>query len=345
MLYRKCFMIISAISLFLCGCSSESSSLSAETSGSRDVFAMDTYMNLKVYDEETEKILDLSENKIRELEEKLSVTSEKSDIWKIDHANGAEVKIDSDLMSLIGKAKEIGAKTEGALDITIYPLLKEWGFTTGNYNIPSDSSIDKLLKNVDYSRIELSENSIKLPENFQIDLGALGKGYTGDEIIKLMKENGADSAIINLGGNVQTLGTKPDGSEWRVSVRDPFAPEKDMCVVEVADKAVITSGNYERFFTGDDGKNYWHIIDPTDGYPADNGLVSVTVIGGNGLECDALSTAFFVAGYDRTCKYLDTFTDIDVILVTDDGRILYTDGLNNSFKNLSGMTAEVISLD
>ena len=344
MLYKKyLFAAFTVISLFLCGCAGQD--CHTADSSVRDVFAMDTFMELKVYGDEPDNILDLSEKRIKELDEKLSVTSGTSLIWKIDHSQGGAVDIDEDVYSLIKKASEIGGRTDGALDITIYPVLKEWGFTTGDYHVPSEDTLDRLLKNVDYSKIELTANSVRIPEDAQIDLGALAKGYTGDEVIKLMKENGADSAIINLGGNVQTLGKKPDGSNWRIAVKDPFSPEKDMCVIAVSDKAVVTSGNYERFFTGADGRRYWHIIDPEDGYPADNGLVSVTVIGSKGIECDALSTAFFVVGYERICKYLKDFQDIDVILVTDDGRILYTAGIEESFENLSSMTAEVICFE
>ncbi|WP_028516641.1 FAD:protein FMN transferase [Ruminococcus flavefaciens] len=311
----------------------------------RDVFAMDTYMNLKAYGSNAEKAIEESENRIYELEKELSATLEESDIWMLDNSAGKAVDVCDDTVTLIKKALEIGDKTGGALDITIYPVLKEWGFTTGEYKIPEKNRIDELLKNVDYRNISINNNTISLPENVQIDLGALAKGYTGDEIMKIMKSRGVTSAIVSLGGNVQSLGSKTDGSPWKVAVRDPFLEDKDMCVVDIIDKAVITSGNYERFFYGEDGKKYWHIIDPSDGYPADNGLVSVTVIGDNGLECDALSTALFVLGYDKTVEFLRSTPQYDVILVTDDRKIYYTQGIASSFKNISDMPAEVISVD
>jgi thiamine biosynthesis lipoprotein len=176
----------------------------------------------------------------------------------------------------------------------------------------------------------------------EIDLGALAKGYTGDEIMTIMKECGVSSAIVSLGGNVQAIGKKPDGSNWKVAVRDPFSTDQDMCVIEVADKAVITSGNYERFFTDESGNYYWHILDPKDGYPADNGLVSVTVIGKCGVDCDAMSTALFVMGFDKTVDFWKKGCDFDLILVTDDKKIYYTDGVKESFKNISSMPSEVI---
>ena len=170
-------------------------------------------------------------------------------------------------------------------------------------------------------------------------------GYTGDKVIETLRENGADAAIISLGGNVQAFGEKPDGSAWKVAVRDPFTPDNDMCTIEIGEKAVITSGNYERCFTGDDGKVYWHIIDPADGFPADNGIVSATIIGDEGLTCDALSTAMFVEGLEGACELWKNDRSYDMILVTDDSRIFYTEGIADSFTNLTSMPAEVIPVD
>lgn len=176
-----------------------------------------------------------------------------------------------------------------------------------------------------------------------LDLGALAKGYTGDELMEIFHENGVKSAIVSLGGNVQALGKKPDGSLWKVAVRNPFSPETDMCTVEIEGKAVITSGSYERYFTGEDGVDYCHIIDPKSGRPVHNGLVSVTVIGESGTECDALSTALFVMGADGAVEFWRKNGDFELILVSDDGKIMYTEGLEGSFKNLGKMPAEVIA--
>lgn len=300
-------------------------------------------MSMKAYGDNAQKALDDSRKLIMRLESELSVTDEGSCIYELNK-NGKGTVTDSAAV-LINKAVEIGDRTGGALDISLYPVLKEWGFTTEDYHIPDDKILADLLSNVDYKSISISGNEVTLPENVQIDLGALAKGYTSDSIMEQMSADGVDSAIVSLGGNVQAIGGKPDGSAWKVSVRDPFAPDTDMCIVEIKDKAVITSGNYERFFTGDDGKNYWHIIDPADGYPADNGLVSTTIIGDSGLECDALSTAFFVAGKDKAVDYWRSDRSFDMILVSDDGKIYYTEGIADSFKNISSMEAEVLRLD
>lgn len=307
-----------------------------------DIFAMDTYMNLTAYGNNADAALENASERITELENLFSVTSENSDVWRINDSHGESVSISVDTANIISKAVEYGNLTDGSLDITIYPVLKEWGFTTGNYKVPDDETLGSLIENVDYNNIVLNGTTVTLPENYQIDLGALAKGYTGDEVIASLKENGIKSAIISLGGNVQALGLKPDGSAWKVAVRNPFSPDTDMCILEIEDKAVITSGNYERFFTDDDGRKYCHIINPVSGFPAENGLVSVTVIGEIGIMCDAFSTALFIMGTDSAEDFWRKNGGFDMILVTDDGKIIYTAGLTDNLKNISSMPAEVI---
>lgn len=336
--------LMTSILIFLTGCGEKTDNSSFAVKKQRDVFAMDTYMSLTAYGDNADNALDKAADRITELESLLSVSSENSDIWRINNSDGNSVEISDDTAEIIGSAIEYGDKT-GTLDITIYPVLKEWGFTTQEYNIPDDETLDRLLVNVDYSAIRLDGNSISIPEDYMIDLGAVAKGYTGDEVIAELRENGIESAIISLGGNVQALGLKPDGSQWNVAVKNPFIADATMCIVSVGEKAVITSGNYERFFTGEDGNNYWHIIDKSDGYPANNGLVSVTIIGDSGIMCDALSTALFIAGTEQAQEYWRKNSGFDMILVTDDSRILYTDGIKDSLKNVSNMSAEVISID
>ena len=342
--------IIAVCLMSLTGCAASESSSTVQSESSTaahdiDLFAMDTYMNLRAYGDKADEALKAASEKIQSLEHTLSVTEENSDIWKINNSGGEGAEVSEDTITLIKAAKEYGAATDGALDITVYPVLKEWGFTTGEYRIPSEARIEELLKKVDYTQIDVSGTSVGIPDEVQIDLGALAKGYTGDKVMEELRSRGVESAIISLGGNVQALGTKPDGSPWSVAVVDPYTPGTDMCIVKVSGKAVITSGNYERYFTGEDGKDYWHIIDPADGYPADNGIVSATIISDSGLMCDALSTALFALGTEKAEEYWRAHGGFEMILVTDDKRILYTEGISDTFSNISAMPAEVITGD
>lgn len=340
---KKITTLLFLFLITLCGCANSAESSSEDTKEySRDIFAMDTYMYLKAYGEHADTALGYSSEQILSLEELFSVTSEKSDIWEINHSNGEPVSVSDDTIAVLDKAIEIGGKTNGALDVTIYPLLTEWGFTTDTQQVPTDDIIADKLKLIDYTKISVKGNTVQLPDNMQIDFGALAKGYTSDCVTEILKENGVKSALVNLGGNVHAVGTKPDGTLWKVGVQNPFSPSEQVCILEIADKAVITSGNYERFFTDENGRKYWHILDSADGFPADNGLVSVTIVGENGLLCDALSTALFVLGTDKAIDYWRNSADFEMILITDDEKIIYSEGLSDFINFTASYETEVI---
>lgn len=340
---KKITTLLFLFLITLCGCANSAESSSEDTKEySRDIFAMDTYMYLKAYGEHADTALGYSSEQILSLEELFYVTYEKSDIWAINHSDGEPVSVSDDTIAVLNKAIEIGGKTNGALDVTIYPLLTEWGFTTDTQQVPTDDIIADKLKLIDYTKISVKGNTVQLPDNMQIDFGALAKGYTSDCVTDILKENGVKSALVNLGGNVHAVGTKPDGTLWKVGVQNPFSPSEQVCILEIADKAVITSGNYERFFTDENGRKYWHILDSADGFPADNGLVSVTIVGENGLLCDALSTALFVLGTDKAIDYWKNTADFEMILITDDEKIIYSEGLSDFINFTASYETEVI---
>ena len=181
-----------------------------------------------------------------------------------------------------------------------------------------------------YGRENREELEIRrFPDGMELDLGAVAKGYTGDRVMERFRAAGVTSAIISLGGNVQALGTKPDGSLWQVAVQDPEGSGY-AAVLSVADKAVITSGGYERYFE-EDGKIYWHIIDPATGRPAENGLESVTIAADSGVLADGLSTALFVMGANKAAEYWRTNGGFDFILIDDGGTVTITEGLEDCF--------------
>ena len=306
----------------------------------RDVFAMDTYMVLKVYDENGEAILESAEAEIKHLEMLFSVTDEKSDISRINGSGSAQVS--EDTVKLVSEALVYCEKTDGALDITVYPLLREWGFTTGKYQIPEDKDITALLEGVDYNNVTVEDGTVSIKNGGAMDLGAVAKGYTSDRLCNFLREQGVSSALINLGGNVQAVGTKPDGSPWKVGIEDPEDNSRIVCSLKIEDKAVVTSGNYERYFIGEDGRRYCHIIDPKTGRPADNGLVSVTIVGESGTACDALSTALFVMGKERAAEFLEKHTEIEAVLIDDDLRLYITDGISENVELSSGIESTVI---
>ena len=337
---NKLFAAALLIPAIFSGCSDKNS----ESPYSKDIFAMDTFMNIKAYGSNAQNAADLAEKEIIRLEALLSVNVPESDISRINKSNDGTV-VSADTISIIQKAVEVSGKTDGALDITVYPLLAEWGFTTGKYNVPSKERISELLENVDYKKIKLDteKNSVCLPERMSIELGAAAKGYTGDRVRDILKENGIESAIINLGGNVCAIGRKPDGSEWTVGIKDPNDTGEIICTVKVENKSVITSGNYERFFVGDDGHIYGHIIDTKTGYPVDNnGILSVTIIGSDGTECDALSTALFVMGKEKALEFCRQEKDLDAVIAGSDGRLYITEEIYGDTETAGNIDTEVI---
>lgn len=182
-------------------------------------------------------------------------------------------------------------------------------------------------------------------DGMEIDLGGIAKGYTSSRIMEIFKDYDIDSGLVNLGGNVQAYGTKTDGSNWRVAIKNPDTADDDtddyIGILSIADKAVITSGGYERYFE-QDGKTYHHIIDPSTGYPAENGLVSVTIVSDDGTLADGLSTSLFIMGKDKAVEFWKVHSDeFDAVLVADDGTIYVTEGIKDSFT--SDGTVEIVS--
>ena len=317
--------------LFLSGCGTQDGNAAdIGEEHTRELFAMGTYITMSAYGEAAEDALVLSEDRIKELDAMWSVTDAGSDICKMNQSNGMPTEVSRETAEVLRFALDMAGKTDGALDPTISPIITTWGFISGKYHIPSENELKDLLQIVDYQKVSLQENIVTLPAGMQLELGAVGKGYTADIISELLKEQKITSALLDLGGNIQAVGTKPDGGDWRIGFKDP-ENEGSFGVLSISDCAVVTSGNYERYFTGEDGKVYGHIIDPATGYPAESGLLSVSIIAREGKLCDALSTSLFVMGCDKAAEYWREHKDFEMILITEDGEIHLTEGIKDKF--------------
>ncbi len=302
-------------------------------SASRDVFAMDTYMTVTAYGKGCETAVDEAIDEINRIDELLSVSNEDSEVYILNES-GSEI-VSDDTKKLIEASLDLYEKSAGAYDITIYPLMVKWGFTTGSYKVPSKDELSTLLKNVDAGKIEFDKESgfVSLPNGMQIDLGAIAKGYTSQRIMQIYENNGIDCGLVSLGGNIQAYGKKYDDSLWKIAIENPKDTADYIGVIQVEDKAVITSGGYERFFE-EDGEVYHHIIDPKTGYPAKSGLSSVTIVSDDGMYADGLSTTLFVMGKEEAVKlWKQSEYDFEMVLVTDEGDIYITDGLKDSFSS------------
>lgn len=318
---RTLSVLILALCIFLTSCKAE------EEKTSLSFYAMDTIMSIEAYGENSDAA-SLAKNCVLSLEKLLSVTDENSELFALNESGSAE--LGKETLVLIKFALDMSEKTGGALDPTIYPVLREWGFTVGEYKIPGSETLSGLLKNVGADKVHINENSVTLDGGVMLDLGAVAKGYASEECYKILKENSVSSALINLGGNIRLLGSKPDGNPWKIGVADPLSPGDYLGILSVADCAVVTSGNYQRYFE-ENGRTYGHIIDPKTGFPADNDLLSVTVISDSGTLCDALSTALFVMGSEKAEQFWRDNRNFEAVFVLKDNTVHITEGIYGSF--------------
>ena len=320
-LRRALALFLAAALALLCGCAA------APQAQTASFFAMDTAMELTVYG--GADLPGQVQALISDLEGQLSVTDPDSALYAVN-ASGSGT-LTGRANTLMGQALDLCRRTDGALDLSIYPVVRAWGFTTGDYQVPDDAALADLTALVDYTRIDYdpASGAVALPTGMEIDLGSVAKGCAGREAAQLLRQAGVASALLNLGGNIQTVGSRPDGDPWQIGVKDP-ATGQPMMVLSIRDQAVVTSGGYERYFQ-QDGRTYWHIMDPDTGRPAENGLRSVTIVGNDGLVCDGLSTALFVMGLERAARFWAASDDFEAIFVTDDGTVYLTQGLTNRF--------------
>lgn len=302
-----------------------------ETEASKDLFAMDTYMTLTAYGEHAQKAVDKAAERVEALDALLSTGNENSEIYQLNQ-NG-EATLSEEGGYLVERALELYKKTEGAFDIAIYPVMQAWGFPTQDYHVPDDDTLKKKLALADASKVNYDKDTRKIffdQDGMEIDLGGIAKGYTSSQIMQIYQDCGVTSGLVNLGGNVHALGCKTDSSKWRVAIQSPDDTEEYLGILEIEDQAVITSGGYERYFE-EDGVTYHHIIDPAIGYPADSGLISVTIVSDDGTLADGLSTSLFIMGEEKAAQFWRENSDeFEAIMETSDGELYVTEGIADS---------------
>ena len=293
---------------------------------SRSLFHMDTFLKLDCYGTNAEAALDACQAEIVRLEALFSATLEGSDISRLNRASGEAVEVDADTAQLLRRAREMSILTGGAFHPAVGSLVDAWGFLTDAPAVPAEAKLQKLLPLPSAQAIQIDGTRITLDSAARLDLGGIAKGYCSERLCNIAREYGIESALFTLGGNVEAVGSRPDGSPWRVGVRDPEDAEGIVGVIELVDRAAVTSGGYQRYFE-QDGTRYHHILDPETGYPANSGLRSVTVIAESGTDADALSTAFFVLGMDAAVALMRSAAlDCDAVFILSDGSIRCTEG-------------------
>ena len=271
---------------------------------------------------------------LKDIEDRMRVSGDSSEVARINAAAGLNaVEVSPDTASLIRRAADIGSAAPGTFDVTIGPLVALWGIGIKEHPaVPDPEAIKELLPLIGSSRISFDGDSVYLPEaGMGIDLGGIAKGYAADIAKDMLMKNSVTHALIDFGGNILTVGTKPDGNPWRIGIQDPSKPRGQYVgIVELVDLAAVTSGPYERFFI-QDGVRYHHILDPATGYPAENGVVSATVITAESVVGDALSTMSYILGLDGVSGMLSMFPGTEAIIITREKEIFVTPGIQKRF--------------
>ena len=315
-------------------------SLRHESTYETSFFAMDTFMSVKATGHNPKAAVEAVRDAIMALDNDLSVTNPQSLVYRLNEA-GTCIS-DDDLIFLLNKSREAKELSSGAFNICIYPIMKEWGFTGDEFKVPDKTVLEELCKALTTAEISYTNSgeSVTLSEGSTIDFGGIAKGYASKIAGDIFANRKIKSALINLGGNVYAIGKKPDGSLWNVAVNSPDDSQKYLGILSLSDKAVITSGGYERYFEKE-GVIYHHIIDPSTGYPARSGAQSVTIVSDDPTLADALSTAIFVMGLDRATELWRSHNTLfDFIFYDDKGNLYITEGVKDVFS--SDIAFEVI---
>ncbi len=319
---RAISFLLIAIFLLLAGCGTPSAQ--------EQFFTMDTVMSITVNGKGAAEAA-AARQEVEGLNALLSRTDGDSLISRLNaHAgDGTAVEVDSDILELLSFAKSISQLLPGCFDITIAPVMDAWGFTGEERHVPDAADLARAMALVDSGKLLLDEEAgtARLAEaGMSVDLGSVAKGYAAARTEEVLREAGVTSALLDLGRNITAVGPKADGAPWRVGVADPADSSRYLCILSLEDATASTSGGYERWFE-ENGVRYHHIIDPKTGYPASSGLQSVTVVSQNHLLADALSTALFVAGEEEALDFWRSRDDFELVLCTEDGRVLATEGL------------------
>ena len=314
---------------------------------SNTYLAMDTVMNLTIYHDDPKSGVDrVYQNEVQgiyDLERLFSVVDEDSDIHNLNANCGQLVEIAPETAELLAEALTLCEETGGALDITAYPAVKAWGFTTGEYRVPGGAELTELAGRIDYTRVELEGETACISEGMMLDLGAVAKGYTADRLTGTFRDVGVEHALLDLGqSTIAAIGTRPDGNPWRIGIQDPAGTDY-LGVLELNDQSMGSSGNYQRYFE-ENGVRYGHIIDPDTAAPAHSGLAGVTVVADSAFLCDGLSTALFVMGLEDASQYWADNRDFEAIFIGDSGDITITPGLKDSFSLAEGYTDREVNV-
>ncbi len=321
MKFKKIAACLSAAALTLTGCSG----LPRERDLSYTDTLFDTVISVRIYDNADEDILKGCEALCKKYDSMFSNKIADSEISQINNAGGTPVEVSDDTIKLLKKGIYYGNMSNGAFDITIGTVSDLWDFKSETPSVPDAAAIAEAVSHVNYKNVIIKDNTVRLQDaQAKLDVGAIAKGFIADRLKEYLEDNGITHALINLGGNVLAMGNKLDGSDYNIGIQKPFDESgTPITSVKIADKSIVTSGTYQRYFE-QDGKIYHHILDARTGYPCENTLSSVTIITDSSLTADAMSTTCFLLGYDKAANMINQLDNVDAVFVTTDNKVIYS---------------------
>lgn len=304
---------------------------------SKEGFYLDTACKISIYDmdgdldkEKAEAAIDKAYKRCRKLENTLSNTIESSEVSQINNAGGKWVTVGKDTLKVVKAGVKYGELSDGDFDITIGSVSGLWDFQAENPVVPDQSKITEALKHVNYKNIQFDGNKIRIidPEA-KLDLGGIAKGYVADELTTLLEKEGVTSAVINLGGNISTIGGKPDGSPFIIGIEKPYTDRTEIIGTTTADnQTVVTSGIYERQFQKD-GKIYHHVLSSKTGYPVETQLEAVSLVAkkGRSMDIDAMSTICLMKGVDGGKAFIKKQKGVEAVFSAQGKEVAKTKGM------------------
>ena len=299
---------------------------------SQSAFYLNTVVTITLYDDSDPTLIAKCFDLCKQYEQEFSRTSKSSNLYLLNHDTASKRRLSKDLQSLIATGLAYYERSDGLFDITVAPLSDLWQFSSANPSVPDTTALSEALNHVNASKLTLNGDTLHYEDpTVQLDLGGIAKGYIADRLKDYLVEQGVTSALIDLGGNILCIGTKPDGSPFRVGIREPFAPQgTSIAVADVSDLSVVTSGIYERCFTEGDVL-YHHLLDPRTGYPLRTGLNSVSIISKSSVDGDALSTVCFALGIEKGMELIHSMPDVYAVFVTENNELVYSEGAEKFF--------------
>lgn len=323
---RKLFLSLLALGLLLSGCGGQEEDQIVQAGA----FLLDTSVSVRIYEggdrDTAQSALDLCAN----YEKVFSRTDPDSELYRLNHREITQVS--DELAQVIALGLDYGRRTGGAFDITMGAVSELWDFTGEAPALPDASEVARLLAHTGWETVTVEGNTVTFSDSETvIDLGGIAKGYIADRLADFLEGEGVTSAIIDLGGNLYCLGSRPDGEPFQVGIQYPYEERRTIIGgLPAQDLSVVTSGLYERSFTLD-GRLYHHILNPDTGWPVENDLLAVTIVSERSVDGDALSTACFVLGLEAGMTLVEDTAGVEAVFITDDFQVHLSGGLEDVF--------------